>query len=101
MFGYSIGRVGGRPLLERIGKYLLITNHDLDRAEGLFARHGQPIAFFGRFIPIVRSFIGLGAGIAEMAVTRFVACTAAAAAILTVEINQMASFVDPPWIFVH
>jgi membrane protein DedA with SNARE-associated domain len=81
MFGYSIGRIGGRPLLERIGKYLLIKNDDLDRAAGLFERHGEPIAFFGRLVPLLRSFIGLGAGIAEMAVARFVACTAAASAI--------------------
>jgi membrane protein DedA with SNARE-associated domain len=81
MFGYSIGRIGGGPLLERVGKYLLIMGKDLDRAEALFAQHGQPIAFFGRFIPLVRSFIGLGAGIAEMAVARFVACSAAASVI--------------------
>jgi membrane protein DedA with SNARE-associated domain len=81
MFGYSIGRLGGRPLLERVGKFLLITHRDLDRAESMFERHGQPIAFFGRFIPLVRSFVGLGAGIAEMAAVRFVAWTAAATAI--------------------
>jgi membrane protein DedA with SNARE-associated domain len=81
MLGYTIGRVGGRPLVERIGKYVLITNKDLDRAEAMFDRHGQPIAFFGRFIPLVRSFVGLGAGLAEMAVVRFVAWTAAASAI--------------------
>jgi membrane protein DedA with SNARE-associated domain len=81
MFGYSIGRVGGRPLLERVGSYVLVTNKDLDRAEALFERHGQPIAFFGRFVPLVRSFVGLGAGIAEMAAVRFIACTAAASAI--------------------
>jgi membrane protein DedA with SNARE-associated domain len=81
LFGYSIGRIGGRPLLERIGKFVLITNQDLDRAEELFDRHGEPVAFFGRLVPIVRSFVGLGAGICEMAVARFVACTAAASAI--------------------
>jgi membrane protein DedA with SNARE-associated domain len=81
MFGYSIGRLGGRPLLERVGKYVLVTHEDLDRAELMFQRHGQSIAFFGRFIPLVRSFVGLGAGIAEMSVARFVACTAVASAI--------------------
>jgi membrane protein DedA with SNARE-associated domain len=80
MFGYSIGRIGGRPLLERIGKYALITNHDLDRAERLFACHGQPIAVFGRFVPLVRSFVSPGAGMAKMPIGPFVACTAVATA---------------------
>jgi membrane protein DedA with SNARE-associated domain len=81
MFGYTIGRVGGRPLLERVGKYVLVTKSDLDRAESMFERRGQSIAFFGRFVPLVRSFVGLGAGIADMAVARFIACSLAASVI--------------------
>jgi membrane protein DedA with SNARE-associated domain len=79
--GYAIGRFGGRPLVQRVGRYVLLTNADLDRAERLFERHGEPVVFFGRFIPLVRSFVGLAAGIAEMSVARFATFTALAAGI--------------------
>lgn len=79
--GYGIGRIGGRPLVERAGRYVLATKRDLDRGEALFARHGDPVVFFGRFIPLVRSFVGLAAGIAEMSVARFAVFTGLAAAI--------------------
>jgi membrane protein DedA with SNARE-associated domain len=79
--GYGIGRVGGRALVERLGRYVLVTDTDLDRAERLFARHGEPVVFFGRFIPLLRSFVGLAAGLAEMTVAKFAIFTALAAAI--------------------
>jgi len=79
--GYSIGRVGGRPLVERVGRYVLVTKADLDRAERLFARRGEPVVFFGRFVPLLRSFIGIAAGLAEMSVAKFAVFTALAGAI--------------------
>jgi len=80
-FGYGIGRIGGRPLVDRLGRFVLVTRHDVDRAERLFDRHGQSVVFFGRFVPLLRSFVGLAAGIAEMSVVRFLAFTGAATAI--------------------
>jgi membrane protein DedA with SNARE-associated domain len=80
-FGYGIGRLGGRPLVDRVGRYVLITHHDVDRAEHLFERRGQTVVFFGRFVPLLRSFIGLAAGLAEMSAMRFLVFTAAATAI--------------------
>lgn len=79
--GYGIGRFGGRTVVERLGRYVLLTNADLDRAERLFARHGEPVVFFGRFIPLVRSLVGLAAGLAEMTAAKFAVFTALAAAI--------------------
>jgi membrane protein DedA with SNARE-associated domain len=72
-FGYLVGRNGGRPLVERVGRYTLITKSDLDRAERWFARRGDPVVFFGRFVPFVRSFVSLSAGVAKMPVMRFTA----------------------------
>src|SRR5271169_6865160 len=54
--GYSIGRYGGRALVDKVGKYVLLTHKDLDRADAWFARRGEPFVFFGRFIPLIRSF---------------------------------------------
>jgi membrane protein DedA with SNARE-associated domain len=79
--GYGIGRLGGRTVVERLGRYVMLTNADLDRAELLFARHGEPVVFLGRFIPLVRSFVGLAAGLAEMTAAKFAVFTALAAAI--------------------
>jgi membrane protein DedA with SNARE-associated domain len=79
--GYAIGRFGGRSLVDRIGKYVLLTHKDLDRAEAWFARRGEPLVFFGRFIPFVRSFVSIAAGIGEMSLAKFWAFTLAACAI--------------------
>jgi membrane protein DedA with SNARE-associated domain len=76
--GYAIGRFGGRPLVNRVGKFILLTNEDLDKAEAWFARRGEPVVFFGRFIPLLRSFISIAAGLGEMGAAKFLAFTAVA-----------------------
>lgn len=63
---YGIGRAGGRPLLLRYGRYVLISQADSDRADRLFARHGNAVTFFSRLLPVVRTYISLPAGIARM-----------------------------------
>jgi membrane protein DedA with SNARE-associated domain len=73
--GYLIGRWGGRPLVDRVGKYVLLTNRDLDRAESWFARRGEPAVLVGRFIPLLRSFVSLAAGLGEMAIAKFTVFT--------------------------
>jgi membrane protein DedA with SNARE-associated domain len=71
LIGYAIGRYGGRPFLERYGRYLLIRTHDLDVADHWFARWGAPTAFFSRLLPIVRTFISFPAGVARMPLGKF------------------------------
>jgi membrane protein DedA with SNARE-associated domain len=73
--GYLIGYFGGRPLVDRFGKYVLLTHKDLDRAEVWFDRHGEPLVLFGRFIPLLRSFVSFAAGLAEMKIVKFVIFT--------------------------
>ena len=68
---YAIGAYGGRPLVERYGKYVLITAHDLELADSWFARYGEATVFFSRMLPIVRTFISVPAGIARMPLWRF------------------------------
>ncbi len=68
---YAISRAGGRPLIERYGKYLLITNKDLERADRWFNDRGEITILVGRLIPVVRHFISIPAGIAEMNVVKF------------------------------
>jgi membrane protein DedA with SNARE-associated domain len=68
---YAVGRVGERPLAERWGRWVLIQPRDLDRAEVWFNRHGEAAVFFARMIPLVRSFISLPAGVAQMPLWTF------------------------------
>jgi membrane protein DedA with SNARE-associated domain len=68
---YWIGLRGGRPLVERWGRYVFLRPHELDRAEAWFERHGDAAVFFGRLLPVVRTFISLPAGVARMRFGRF------------------------------
>ena len=79
--GWSIGRFGGRPLVDKLGRYVLLTNSDLDRAERWFRRRGEPAVFFGRILPVVRTFVSIPAGMAEMSLVRFGVATLAGSAI--------------------
>lgn len=69
--GWGIGRYGGRPLVDRLGRYVLLTKTDLDRAERWFQRRGEPAVFVGRILPVIRTFISIPAGLAEMNLVRF------------------------------
>ena len=67
---YWIGAAGGKPLLLRYGKYVLIRAKDIEQTERFFARHGKATIFIGRFLPVVRHIISVPAGIARMPLTR-------------------------------
>ncbi len=68
---YWAGAAGGRPLIDRFGRYLLLRQHEVDRAHDWFERHGQGAVFFARLIPLVRAFISLPAGVAKMNFGKF------------------------------
>lgn len=72
---YYLGAYGGRPLVEKYGKYVLISHHDLHLADSWFEKHGEIIIFIGRLLPAVRTFIAFPAGIARMNMLRFIAYT--------------------------
>ncbi len=72
---YALGAWGGRPLLERYGRYILVTRQDLDRADRWFARYGEMAVFLSRLLPVVRTFISLPAGISRVNLARFIAYT--------------------------
>ena len=72
---YYGGVWGGRPLVERYGRYVLVSPHDLEIADRWFAKYGEAAVFFGRMLPVVRTFISLPAGIARMNFSRFVVFT--------------------------
>jgi len=71
LVAYYVGSLGGRPLVERYGRYVLLTRHDLAMADRFFARYGDWAVFIARLLPVIRTFIALPAGIARMNVPRF------------------------------
>jgi len=79
LVAYAVGLYGGRPLLERWGRYVLISRHDLDLADRWFARYGDATVFFSRMLPVIRTFISVPAGVARMPLWRFTAFSLAGA----------------------
>ena len=71
LVAYAIGAWGGRPVIQRWGRYVGITEADLDRAETFFARYGDAASFFGRMLPVIRSLVSFAAGVARMPLLRF------------------------------
>lgn len=75
VLGWAIGLYGGRPYLERHGRWLHVTPAKLDRAEAWFERYGDAAVFLSRMLPVIRSFISIPAGVAEMPLARYTVLT--------------------------
>lgn len=69
---YAVGAYGGRPLLAKYGKYVLISADELDTADRWFSKYGDAAVFFSRLLPVVRTFISFPAGVARMPFVKFV-----------------------------
>jgi membrane protein DedA with SNARE-associated domain len=78
LFLYWAGYYGGRPFLEKYGKYVLIKKKQIDLSEEWFRKYGVGVIFFARFIPVVRHAISIPAGIAKMPAGKFTLYTVAA-----------------------
>lgn len=72
---YYAGYYGGRPLIEKYGKYLLIRKKDLDKADQWFLRHEESAIFFSRLLPVIRTFISFPAGMARVHLGKFIIYT--------------------------
>ena len=72
---YWVGYAGGRPLVHRWGRYVLLRPDEIDRAHDWFEKHGEAAVFFSRLIPVVRTFISLPAGVARMPFVKFTVYT--------------------------
>lgn len=68
---YWIFAKGGRPFLEKYGRYVLVYKHDLDHLDRLFAKHGTKLVFWGRFLPFARSIVAIPAGISRLNFKKF------------------------------
>ena len=73
---WVVGRVGGRAVVDRFGKYVLLSHKDLDRAEAWYQRHDRFGVLGSRLLPVIRNFVAVPAGIAEVPLVRFGILTA-------------------------
>src|SRR5213075_3350141 len=72
---YWVGMYGGRPLIEKYGRFILVSHHDLDLADRWFGKYGEIIVFVSRLLPAIRTFIAFPAGVARMNIPRFILYT--------------------------
>ncbi len=79
LIAYAIGAWGGRPFLERWGKYILIRPHEIEAADRFFVKWGKPTVFVGRLLPVVRTFISFPAGVTRMPLRSFIVYSTAGA----------------------
>ena len=98
LVAYAIGAYGGRPFLERYGRYLLIRPHEIELADGFFARHGAATVFIGRLLPVVRTFISFPAGVARMPLGRFIAYSTAGAFIWSCLMVYAGTILGANWV---
>ena len=71
LLSYLIGRYGGKPFIDRFGRFLLLDSDDLAATQRFFTRYGQATIFFSRFIPVVRHLISIPAGTGRMNLVKF------------------------------
>jgi membrane protein DedA with SNARE-associated domain len=94
---YQIGLKGGRPLLEKYGKWVLISKHDIDLAEKWFKKYGKITVFFSRFLPVVRTYSSFPAGISEMNLSIFTLYTFIGALIWSVILTWVGFKLGQNW----
>lgn len=94
---YWAGRLGGRPLLERWGRWVLLTPRRLDRVEQWFSRYGAGAVIICRWVSGLRAIVSVPAGLARMEYWRFLACTAIGSGVWVVTAVMIGFFVGEEW----
>jgi membrane protein DedA with SNARE-associated domain len=97
LIAYSVGSLGGRPLLEKYGKYILITHGKLDLADKWFEKYGYEAVLISRLLPIIRTFISLPAGIAQMDIKKFVIYTLLGSLPWCFALGYLGFLLGPQW----
>ena len=98
LIAYAIGAYGGRPFLERYGRYLLIRPHEIELADRFFEKYGNATVFIGRLLPIVRTFISFPAGVARMPIGPFIIYSTAGAFIWSILLVYAGTVLGAHWV---
>jgi membrane protein DedA with SNARE-associated domain len=97
LVAYAIGAYGGRPFLERYGRYVLIRRHEIEIGDRFFRDHGNMTVFVGRLLPIVRTFISFPAGVTRMPLGRFIAYSTAGAVPWSIALVYAGTLLGSNW----
>jgi membrane protein DedA with SNARE-associated domain len=97
LIAYYVGLIGGRPVLEKYGKYILITHSNLERADKWFEKYGYEAVFISRMLPGIRTFISLPAGIAHMDIKKFIIYTFIGSLPWTFALGYIGILLGPHW----
>ncbi|WP_081882653.1 DedA family protein [Methanobacterium sp. SMA-27] len=97
LIAYYVGLIGGRPILEKYGKYILITHSNLERADKWFEKYGYEAVFISRMLPGIRTFISLPAGIAHMDIKKFIIYTFIGSLPWTFALGYIGVLLGPHW----
>ena len=98
LIAYAIGAWGGRPFLERWGRYILIRPHEIEAADRFFVKWGKPTVFIGRLLPVVRTFISFPAGVARMPIRSFVIYSTAGAFLWSIALVWIGEQLGANWV---
>jgi membrane protein DedA with SNARE-associated domain len=101
LLSYYLGLYGGKPIIRKFGKYLLLDEHHLKLTEDFFEKHGEKTVFISRFIPIVRHLISIPAGIAKMNITKFIIYTAIGATGWNIFLAYLGYVLRNNWTQIH
>lgn len=97
LISYWIGAVGGRPFVNKVGKYLLLNEHHLEKTHQFFQRYGEKTIFISRFIPVVRHLISIPAGFGRMNLTKFITYTVTGAALWNMLLAYLGYILGSNW----
>jgi membrane protein DedA with SNARE-associated domain len=97
LVSYWLGLYGGKPVIKRWGRYLLLDSHDLELTERFFTRRGDVAIFVSRFIPVIRHLISIPAGIGKMNVVRFSIYTVVGAALWNTFLTVVGYYLRQHW----
>lgn len=98
---YYLGLYGGKPIIQKFGKYLLLDEHHLELTEKFFGKHGEKAVFISRFIPIVRHLISIPAGIGKMNVPKFLIYTTVGACAWNMILTYIGFVLRNNWNTIH
>lgn len=97
LIAYFVGLKGGRPFLEKYGKYFLVSHRKLEIAHEWFEKYGHEAVFISRMLPVIRTFISLPAGIAEMDLKKFIIYTLAGSLPWCLALGYIGVLLGPNW----
>ncbi len=97
VLAYYVGMLGGRPLVEKFGKYILIRHKDLDKADAFFERFGDWAIFISRLLPVVRTFISFPAGVSKMPFWKFIIFTFLGSLPWCIALAWIGKVLGPKW----